>query len=108
MRSSQPRRAAATLSRPETRRRSTTGVVRHDYDRARDLPRLLPLWPEVLADQSIAGRTALVARLRNLLRRERVRGVNGEWSYDLARHRQLVVAFRAETAALRRVQWRDR
>jgi hypothetical protein len=68
------------------------------YDRTRDLPRLLPLWPEDLVDQTLAGRQALVHRLRSALRRERQRGVAGDWCYDLSRHRQLVIAYRAELA----------
>lgn len=69
------------------------------YVRRRDLPRLLPIWPEDLADVSIDGRAKLVARLGNLLRRERQRGLAGDWCYDLSRHRQLVIAHRAEWQA---------
>jgi hypothetical protein len=72
------------------------------YDRARDLPRLIPLWPDELADTTQAGREALVARLAALLRRERQQGAAGAWSYDVARHRQLLIAWRAEGEALRR------
>ena len=69
------------------------------YDRIRDLPRLALLWPEEIADCSLAGREKLVSRLQAMLRQERQRGLAGEWSYDLARHRQLAMAYRAEYAA---------
>jgi Family of unknown function (DUF6477) len=71
------------------------------YDRAVDLARLLPLWPEELADCSIAGRTKLVQMLERALRAERQRGVGGHWTYDLTRHAALLSALRAERAALR-------
>lgn len=70
------------------------------YCRADDLPRLLPLWAAELADTSIAGRTQLVEKLYAALRRERRRGVACDWCYDLARHRQLLIAYKAERAAL--------
>jgi hypothetical protein len=69
------------------------------YQRERDLPRLLPLWPEELQDLTLAGRQALVLRLGAMLRRERQRGIAGSWGYDIARHRQLVIAYRAELQA---------
>ena len=76
-----------------------------DYNRGRDLPRLLAMWPEDLADISLEGRTALVRRLASVLRRERQRGLAGDWTYDLARHRQLLIAHRAEQAALLAAKW---
>jgi uncharacterized protein YbjT (DUF2867 family) len=74
------------------------------YDRARDLPRLLPLWPEEIADPSPLARWRLARVLARALRRERQRGVAGHWSYDLARHAALLKAYRAErmsTASVR-------
>jgi hypothetical protein len=41
----------------------------------------------------------LLARLRCALRRERQRGLSGHWTYDLARHAQLLRAYRADVAA---------
>ena len=69
------------------------------YVRARDLPRLLPLWPHELAATTNADRARLLARLRRALRAERQRGLAGHWTYDLARHAQLLRAYRAEVAA---------
>jgi hypothetical protein len=71
------------------------------YSRTTDLVRLLPLWPEELADGSIAGRTRLVRMLERALRAERQRGVGGHWAYDLSRHANLMWALRAERAALK-------
>ena len=70
------------------------------FKRASELPKLLPLWPCEIADTSQSGRLRVVAKLRGALRAERQRGLAGHWTYDLARHRQLLAAFRAETAAL--------
>jgi hypothetical protein len=85
------------------RRRSPTPNPAAPYDRARDLPRLMPLWPEDVRDDTLAGRQALVLRLGAVLRRERQRGIAGAWGYDLARHRQLVIAYRAEHDAWQRL-----
>lgn len=65
-----------------------------------ELTRLLPLWPEVIADRSIAGRRKLVATIERALRAERCRGRGGHWAYDLARHAALYRAFKRECAAL--------
>lgn len=69
------------------------------YLRARDLPRLLPLWPRELEVRTAGDHAQLLARLRRALRAERLRGVAGHWAYDLARHAQLLRAYRAETHA---------
>jgi hypothetical protein len=67
--------------------------------RARDLPKLLPLWPSEIKVVSRADHLRLLAKLRKALRAERQRGLGGHWAYDLARHAQLLRAYRAETAA---------
>ena len=76
-----------------------TPVVTARYDRDRDLPRLLPVWPTEVADTSHAGRLALLAKLRRALRNERKRGASGHWTYDLGRHAALRRAYRTEVAA---------
>ena len=73
--------------------------VAASYQRARDLPRLLPLWLHEIEIASIAEHARLLARMRRALRMERQRGIAGHWMYDLARHAQLLCAYRAETAA---------
>jgi hypothetical protein len=70
-----------------------------DYVRARDLPKLVPLWPAEYANLSRADHARLLAKLRRALRAERQKGVGGHWSYDLARHAQLLRAYRAEATA---------
>ncbi len=65
---------------------------------ARDLGRLVPLWPSEIEDRSPAGRQRLLAALRKALRSERQRGLSGHWTYDLARHRNLLEAYRAEAS----------
>ena len=84
-----------------TRRRfqSHSDVDSRGYDRARDLPKLLPLWPLEIVTSKTADHAGLLARLRKALRAERQRGASGHWTYDLARHAQLLRAYRAEAAA---------
>jgi hypothetical protein len=68
------------------------------YERRRDLPRLLPLWPHEVHPPDLAAHASLLARMRRALRLERQRGLAGHWTYDLARHALLLQAYRAETA----------
>jgi hypothetical protein len=102
------------MSQPRSARRSGANAVAHlkpefvvapfGYERARDLPKLLPLWEWELATPSEAEHARLLARLRRALRAERLRGLSGHWTYDLARHAQLLRAYRAEVAACLRVR----
>lgn len=64
--------------------------------RARELARLLPLWPSEIADTSLDGRRRLVAKLERALKAERRRGRAGHWTYDLARHAALLAAWKRE------------
>lgn len=92
-------------ARPHLRIIASGTPARRAYVRIRDLPRVLAAWPSEIADTSIAGTESLIQRLRLALRRERQRGVNGHWSYDLGRHASLRAALAAEEerlAALRR------
>ena len=68
------------------------------YDRARDLPRLLLMWPEEIADDTHEGRIRVIKKLRRVLRQERQRGIAGHWTYNLARHMALTRAYRHEVA----------
>jgi hypothetical protein len=56
--------------------------------------------PAEIEDVSIQGRTRLVALLERALRAERRRGLAGHWTYDLARHIQLLEAYRTEMRVL--------
>lgn len=71
------------------------------YVRARDLPRLLGLWPRDVAALRGPDLESLVARLERAIRAERRRALNREWTYDLSRHWALMRARDAEMAALR-------
>jgi hypothetical protein len=72
---------------------------------------LLPLTPEEARRDTPERHHALLCLIRRALRRERARGLAGHWSYDLARHRLLLEAFRAEVADYRsrwgRAGWPD-
>ncbi len=70
------------------------------YLRRHDLPRLLPVWPADLAGTGPEARRRIVALLKRALRAERQRGIAGHWTYDLARHSQLLTAYREERRAL--------
>jgi hypothetical protein len=70
------------------------------YQRQKDLPRLLALWPHEIKDETATGTRKIIARLRCALRAERQRGRAGHWSYDLDRHLGLVKAYKSEVAAL--------
>jgi hypothetical protein len=72
--------------------------------RVRELSRLLPLWPDEIADESPSARRRLLTILRRALRHERRRGIGGHWTYDLSRHAQLLEAYRAERAALEQAE----
>jgi len=74
----------------------TTKAGVEAYDRPRHLPRLLPLGPEDIADESPAMRRRIVLRLARALRAERMRGRAGHWTYDLNRHIALMQAYAAE------------
>lgn len=76
----------------------TDETEHHPYERARDLPRLIPLWPHELEPVDLAAHARLLARMRRALRIERQRGLSGHWTYDLARHARLLQAYRAEAA----------
>ena len=83
------------------RRVRATAAAKVQYDRARDLPSLLALWPWELEEAGFDGQQRLVARLRRALRLERQRAIAGHWTYDLARHARLLAAYRSEVASLK-------
>jgi hypothetical protein len=69
-------------------------------DRRVALSRLLALWPHELEDETAEARLRILGRLRKALRAERRRGLAGHWTYDLARHIELLRLYRAELAIL--------
>ena len=72
------------------------------YERRLHLPRLLPLLPSELADDSPAASRMILRRLARALRNERNRGRAGHWTYDLNRHIALAHAYAGEKRRLRR------
>ena len=92
--------------RRETRSQDASRPGANVYDRRRDLPGLLPVWPDELSDESTLGRHRLVMKLHQALRAERNRGQAGHWSYDLTRHTNLLHAYRHELHALPDPNWR--
>lgn len=84
---------AGTCSHAATQRKS--------YNRERDLPRLIRLWPGEVASRDPAMLKSIVRKLHAALRAERQHGLAGHWTYDLARHSQLLAAYRAELHTLR-------
>jgi hypothetical protein len=75
---------------------ATSPAPEQSYCRARDLPRLVALWPREIDDCSDYGHRKLLAKLRCALREERRRGLAGHWTYDVARHAGLLRAYRHE------------
>jgi hypothetical protein len=73
-----PRRAKYRPARPGwTAQAPTAGRA---YDRRVELPRVLPLWPHEIEDETPDGRQRIVAKLRRALRAERRRGIAGHWT----------------------------
>lgn len=70
------------------------------YDRMRDLPGLIALWPWEIADDTLEGQQKIVDLLQRALRLERKRGIGRDWTYDVARHARLLTAYRNEAARL--------
>ena len=70
------------------------------YDRKKDLPGLLHLFPGEIDKLDHASKTAILHRLTSLLKTERARGKMGHWRYSLARHIGLMQALRAEKIRL--------
>jgi hypothetical protein len=73
---------------------------RPEYDRPTALAKVLALWPHEIEDESREGRVHIIARLRRALRAERQRGLAGHWTYDLARHAELLRVYKQELQAL--------
>lgn len=70
------------------------------YDRKRDLPGLIALWPWEIEDDSLESHRRIVDLLQRALRLERKRGIERHWTYDVARHARLLAAYRSESANL--------
>lgn len=89
-------------ARPSAARHLTAkNAAAHNYNRQRDLPGLLAVWPSELSVSDNATHARLLARMRRALRLERQRGLAGHWAYDLNRHALLLHAYRVEVALYR-------
>lgn len=71
------------------------------YERAKILPRVLPMMAGQCAGPEPETTKRIVRRLADALRRERRLGRAGHWTYDLNRHIALAQAWKAESDALR-------
>lgn len=100
---SEQRKQRAAGARHALPVRPAAPVQSSRYVRERDLPQLIAMWPAELARCDRHGQTAVVRSLHNALRAERRRALAGHWTYDLARHSQLLAAYRAEVSTLARV-----
>ena len=96
MRTNKQENGAGLLSRALASVEAVTAAGVEAYVRRRNLPRILPVGPDEVADESIAGRRRIIARLTRALRAERNRGCGGHWTYDLNRHIALRQAYLAE------------
>lgn len=94
-------RSARTVRRPGGSAPRDRTVKPASYDRRKDLPGLLALWPWEIEDTTCEGHRRLVALLRRALRLERQRGMSGHWTYDVARHARLLRAYKCEAESLR-------
>ena len=70
----------------------------------RDLLGSVWIWPHELADKSISGRQALVAKLEAACRAERARGLVNSWRYSFARHNALLRILEREQADLAAIE----
>jgi hypothetical protein len=71
------------------------------YDRLDALSRFHRLSREIILSETPEAARAVLREIERALRVERARG--GHWSYDLNRHIALLVAYRAETSRLARL-----
>jgi len=94
-------RRARAIGRTTKARSSRRAVGSTPYNRMRDLPGLLALWPWEMEDVTLEGHRRLITLLRKSLRLERQRGIAGQWTYDVARHAQLLKAYKCEAEDLR-------
>jgi hypothetical protein len=71
------------------------------YQRKIHLPRLIPIPEHLLVKIDKEQANAIVTKLNCALRRERNRGKNGHWAYDLNRHLGLMQAYKSEMEGLK-------
>lgn len=74
------------------------------YVRARDLKKLIAVFPSEIENHSRAGTEHIIGRITKCLAAERRRAIDGHWSYDLNRHIALLAAHKAELKQLAHLQ----
>lgn len=74
----------------------TIPINDHIYDRQKDLPRLIPLWPEELTDHTKVGTKKIIEKIYIALQVERRKAKTSHWSYNLTKHIGLLAALKAE------------
>lgn len=68
------------------------------YERYRDLPSLIRLWPHEIRNGLHAGRLRVLSHVTRAMRVERRRALVGRRDYDLKRHLALLCALKTEQA----------
>ena len=58
------------------------------------------IWPDEIADRSVAGREHLIKRLKLVLCDLRQDGIMGHWSYSVRHHAAIVDLIKTEEAEL--------
>ncbi len=92
-----------TLRDLRTRKTPQTIPIKHHiYDRQKDLPRLIPLWPEELKDQTEIGTKKIIEKIYIALQVERRKAKTSHWSYNLTKHIGLLAALKAEQKNMRK------
>ena len=91
-------RADTTLTLKTDSHQANPSIGKNLYDRKRDLPELLALWPFELEDESPKAQAAMICKLKTAIRHERQKGQTGHWSYNLQRHHALLKALQVEQA----------
>lgn len=74
------------------------------YQRQRDLPRIVAVWPDQLSDISLKGREAIVSRLTKEAIAIARMGRDMPHHYERSRHIAILGALRAEKAQLAHLQ----
>ena len=72
------------------------------YDRQKDLPRLIAIWPSLLEDDTQEASRKIIEKIQKALQTERRKSKTGHWSYNLTKHIGLLTALKAEQTSLQR------
>ncbi len=70
------------------------------YDRQKDLPRLIAIWPSQIKDDTQTGTHKIIDKIQRALQVERRKAKSSHWSYNLTKHIGLLTALKAEQTNL--------